>query len=100
MLQADCNLAGCKQKANTLALMRSLTGQVSELALCKDHTQYLGGGYLVPNPAAFVANPGLPTYVECWLRAVFFVYEEFQQFSLVLKSIDGKSALVVQIGYL
>jgi len=99
MLQADCNVTGCKHKATTLALVRSQAGQVSELAFCKDHTHHLGGGYFVPNPAAFAANPGLPTYVECWLRAVFFVYEEFQQFSLVLKGTDGKSALVVQIGY-
>jgi len=99
MLQADCNVAGCKHKASTLALMRSQTAQVSEAAFCKDHSQHVCGGYLVPNPAAFVAGPGLPTYVECWLRAVFFVYEEFQRFSLVLNSIDGKFAMLVQTGY-
>ena len=99
MLQGECNVAGCKQKANTLALMQSQTGQVSELAFCKNHTQHLGGGYLVPNPAAFVPSQGLPTYVDCWLRAVIFAYGEYQQSSLVLKSMDCKSAFVVQIGY-
>lgn len=98
MLQADCNVNGCKHKATTLAVMRSQSGQVSEVAFCNTHAEHLSGGYVVPNPAAFTGNPEAPTYMECRIWAVFFVCEQVLS-SIVLKGIDGRSAFVVHVGY-
>lgn len=98
MFQADCNVAGCKNKAITLALMRPQPGQVSEVAFCNTHARHLDGGFIVPNPEMFTANQDPPAYVECRLWAVFFVYDDVLS-SIVLKGIDGKSAFVVHVGY-
>lgn len=98
MFQADCNVAGCKNKAMTLALMRTRAGHASEVAFCKTHAQHLDGGFIVPNPAMFTAKPDPSAYVECRLWAVFFVCDEVLS-SIVLKGIDDKSAFVVHVGY-
>lgn len=79
--------------------MRSRTGQVSELAVCKAHNVPPGPAYLLPNLADFAVNLGVPTYVECWVHAVSFISDEVQWYGLVLKDIDDKSDLLVPIGY-
>ncbi len=99
MVHGICNKPGCGKGISTLALVRSPNGELTELAFCKDHSAFLGRGYLIPNPTITDAHPLSTSYEECRLKAVLFAYGESEQFSLVLASTKAQMVFVVPIGY-
>jgi bifunctional DNase/RNase len=99
MVSGTCKKPGCGNPMSTVALIRSESGELTELAFCKDHLSSLGGGYYIPNPTLADAQATSSSYEQCRFKSVVFAYGEAEQFSLVLVSTETEMVFVVPVGY-